>query len=246
MDPSGSKNFQVRIQNIKIFLQPYYFLMVDHFFRQGMPEYKMGSFDKPNEYDADVETWPNLHLNCSLKHSLICLASDKVTQKTIACTGDLEYQFQREKIREIKKSIASKYSEMSAFADEEEQNRPIGMPFLYMRLQIFELCPFLCNYEDLELGDFAAIKKRQIVSPFDLAYFYAKYLELRPGNMSFILFEKTEINSGKNVIKVSYNDFVLLSDIFARFNESYSKFNEFYEQFLASKPALVRRTTTVV
>ena len=47
----------------KCFLQPYYIFMVDHFFREGMPEYPMNSFDKPNEYDSNIETWPSLSLS---------------------------------------------------------------------------------------------------------------------------------------------------------------------------------------
>lgn len=46
--------------------------MVDHFFREGLPVYDMESFDKPNEYDSDIETYPELHLNFTINEALFC------------------------------------------------------------------------------------------------------------------------------------------------------------------------------
>lgn len=36
--------------------------MVDHFFREGLPTYNIDSFDKPNEYNIDVEHNPELNI----------------------------------------------------------------------------------------------------------------------------------------------------------------------------------------
>ena len=75
MFPNGNKDIQVKLNSIKLFVQPYFYLMVDHFFRQGLPSYDMDSFDKPNEYDSDIETYPELHVTVVFKEALICFAS---------------------------------------------------------------------------------------------------------------------------------------------------------------------------
>jgi len=48
MYPSGKKNFNVVMNSLKLILQPYYFLMLQHFFLEGMPSYEEEDFDKPN------------------------------------------------------------------------------------------------------------------------------------------------------------------------------------------------------
>jgi hypothetical protein len=80
--------------------------MLDHFFREGLPVYDMDSFDKPNEYDSDYETYPELHTTVFFKDSLICLAheTDKLS-KIVACRSNMEYEFKRENIKNIKKQI---------------------------------------------------------------------------------------------------------------------------------------------
>jgi hypothetical protein len=89
--------------------------MLDHFFREGIPQYDESSFDKPNEYDSNYETYPEMHLNVNLKNSLLCLASDNMNDnKTIACQLNLEYEFKREKIRKIKKSIINKLDNLTS------------------------------------------------------------------------------------------------------------------------------------
>lgn len=55
MFPDGRKTFSVSLNKLKIFLQPYFYLMLDIFFRDGMPVYDDKSRDKPNEYSSDIE-----------------------------------------------------------------------------------------------------------------------------------------------------------------------------------------------
>ncbi len=39
------KDFVINISNLKLFLQPYYFLMLGHFFNEGLPQYDEKCFD---------------------------------------------------------------------------------------------------------------------------------------------------------------------------------------------------------
>ena len=64
-----------------MFLHPYFYLMMDHFFREGMPVYDKASFDKPNEYTEDYEEYPEMNLQVKLNDSLICFANTEVGEE---------------------------------------------------------------------------------------------------------------------------------------------------------------------
>jgi hypothetical protein len=70
--------------------------------------------------------------------------------------------------------------------------------------------------------------KRQIIAPFDLAFFYARYLQYKHEGGKIIHFEKSEIKSERLIVKISYNDSRLIYDIGTKFIKGYSKFNDFY------------------
>lgn len=58
MHSDGNKNFEIEVAGIKLFIHPYFYLMMDHFFREGMPVYDKNSLDIPNEYTEDYEETP--------------------------------------------------------------------------------------------------------------------------------------------------------------------------------------------
>lgn len=106
MNPNGNKEALIRVDNTKMFVDPYYSFMINHFFGENLPDYPQDSFDKPNEYDADPENWPSITLKVLVDKSLACLADDK--NKTLACTLKAEYDYKREKIRDAKEYLAKK------------------------------------------------------------------------------------------------------------------------------------------
>jgi hypothetical protein len=90
MHPDGKKNFEIDIGGIKIFLHPYFYLMMDHFFREGMPVYDKNSDDKPNDYSEDYEEAPEMYVMVNLTDSLICFANtaksdDEFSSVGVAC-----------------------------------------------------------------------------------------------------------------------------------------------------------------
>ena len=76
MYPDGNKYFKIEINGIKLFLHPYFYLMIDHFFRESMPVYDMKSLDKPNEYSEDFEEYPEIQSTFTMNQSLICLSAN--------------------------------------------------------------------------------------------------------------------------------------------------------------------------
>ncbi len=91
------KKIDIGISNMKIFLQPYFLLMIGHFFKEGQPSYDPDSFDRPNVYNVDVEDASELQCKIHLNNGLLCINPEYSKQqnykKTIAILTKLEYSF---------------------------------------------------------------------------------------------------------------------------------------------------------
>ena len=87
MHPDGRKDFQIEFGGLKLFLHPYFYLMIDHFFREGMPVYDQNSFDKPNEYSEDYEEFPEMNVQVKLSDSLICFANTDAENQSYSSLG---------------------------------------------------------------------------------------------------------------------------------------------------------------
>lgn len=77
MHPDGKKNFNVELGGIKLFVYPYFYFMINHFFTESLPTYDLNSVDKPNEYSEDFEQSPEMNMTFKLTDSLICFANSK-------------------------------------------------------------------------------------------------------------------------------------------------------------------------
>jgi hypothetical protein len=75
MYPNGNKLMQIDMSGLKLFVHPYIYLRISHFFTESIPIYDMKSLDKPNLYDDDYEKIPEMHVIFKLGDSLICLAN---------------------------------------------------------------------------------------------------------------------------------------------------------------------------
>lgn len=62
---------------MKVFVRPYYFLMISHFFSCGYPEFDLDSFECPNHYETDFEKLPILKMKVEVLDSMICIDSFK-------------------------------------------------------------------------------------------------------------------------------------------------------------------------
>lgn len=103
-----------------------------------------------------------------------------------------------------------------------------------MSFIVEEIKPFLCKTSDLEKLLFSDLQKRQIIAPFKPHYFFARFLELADDDL--IVKDRSEIDLKKIIAKISYHDFIMLSDVFAEFASQYDKFNKFYETFKLTRP----------
>ena len=60
-----------------MFVRPYYFLMIAHFFGYGYPQFDMDSFECPIAYETDFEKLPVLKMKVEVLDSMICIDSFK-------------------------------------------------------------------------------------------------------------------------------------------------------------------------
>lgn len=118
MFSDGKKDFLINLSKLKIFLHPYFFLMIDIFFREGMPVYDDTSTDKPNQYTSDPEDCSKLFCKVLMDQVLVCLSSgfsrdqedaeDQLLRsqhkksQTIVCLASIDYEFERENIKAVK------------------------------------------------------------------------------------------------------------------------------------------------
>lgn len=75
MHKGGAKTFKIDVDQLKVFIHPYFYLMLDIFFWEGQPTYAENSFDKPNEYTADIEDSSDIFCKVVMSEILVCLSS---------------------------------------------------------------------------------------------------------------------------------------------------------------------------
>lgn len=147
MHPDGSKSFKIEIDGIKLFLHPYFYMMIDHFFREGLPVYDMQSRDKPNEYSEDPEEYPVISSRFTMKNSLLCLAGpntlDSETVLGIGVPASFDFDFKRERIRQVKAALWDKISKVNVKDAPPEQ--PAQIPISWIKIVSNGLSPYLCE-----------------------------------------------------------------------------------------------------
>lgn len=72
---NGQQIMEMKVDRIKVFLRPVYFLKISHFFGYGYPEFHD---EKPNEYETDFEKFPVMKMKLLVLDSLICVDSFNV------------------------------------------------------------------------------------------------------------------------------------------------------------------------
>jgi hypothetical protein len=92
-----------------------------------------------------------------------------------------------------------------------------------MQVSISELCPFFCLQSDLDGKKFNQVRKREMMSPFTLFFNKSEIIELSkfnerlyalsPDRLIFKLYNKTEANLERTLLKISFNDIKILKGI---------------------------------
>lgn len=71
----GQQHVDCRVDRVKLFVRPDYFLRLGHFFVEGLPEFDPASEDRPNDYEADFEKLPVLKMKLDIVESMLCVES---------------------------------------------------------------------------------------------------------------------------------------------------------------------------
>ena len=101
MAPGGDKTNFIDITSLKIFLKFQTFILLQAFFMNAFPSYKMDSLDKPNGHNEDPERQNTMVVQLNIRDSLICLLN-KPGQDSICCQGDITIDMIQESIKRAK------------------------------------------------------------------------------------------------------------------------------------------------
>jgi hypothetical protein len=66
---------ECKVDKVKMFIRPYFFLKLSHYFGYGAPEFDLSSEDRPNFYETDFEKLPVMKMKFEVLDSLICIDS---------------------------------------------------------------------------------------------------------------------------------------------------------------------------
>ena len=87
-------------------------------------------------------------------------------------------------------------------------------------LSLTDFCPYFCSISDLNGKQFRDVKKREIMSPFNMHFNVTKMIELvnqgeipSVNDLVFKKFKKTEISLDWTLLKLSFQDLKLLKQI---------------------------------
>lgn len=95
----------IEIQKAKIYMRPYVFMLLSHFFIEGLPKYKLTDWDLPNAIQTNEEDAPKMQVELNLKKSMICLDDER---RAIACMSTVTFVFDKLCITKIKESLSQK------------------------------------------------------------------------------------------------------------------------------------------
>jgi len=101
----GEKEMIVDLDKAKIFMRPYIFMLLSHFFVEGLPKYKLTDKDLPNAIQTNPEEAPKMSVELNMWKSMICLDDER---RAIACLSTITFVFDRLCISKIKNQLASK------------------------------------------------------------------------------------------------------------------------------------------
>ncbi|CAI2385812.1 unnamed protein product [Moneuplotes crassus] len=199
---NGEKEITTELQELKCFTKIHIFMLLFHFFTEGLPKYDPNDRDLPNQFDDDVENAPRLSFELNLNKSLICLDDLK---NVIAINLDLCFVYNRYHIKSLKNDLLNQILSKT----NTQGNSHIAKS---IRFNITNCNPYFCKYEDLA-GDikWKKIKKREIIKPFALCYSSKTLLEryetdsFRYNLSTDILVEPVAINMSINQIVSLYS-----------------------------------------
>jgi hypothetical protein len=74
---NGEKSITIDIYKIKLFMRPYIFMLLSHFFIEGLPKYKLTDRDLPNVVLVNPEDSPKMNVELNMNKSMICIDDEK-------------------------------------------------------------------------------------------------------------------------------------------------------------------------
>jgi len=69
----GDKDIKIDCVGFKIYLRLYVFMLMSHFFLEGLPKYSIDDDDLPNSVTLNEEDAPKMCVELNLNETMVCL-----------------------------------------------------------------------------------------------------------------------------------------------------------------------------
>ncbi len=191
--PDGDKDMKVTFQNLKLFMRPYYYLMVHHFFSEAMPQYDMTSFDCPHLWDSNYETYPSLFMRVDFADCVMCMATsfDDTGRAVAIEVENCVYLFQRMKIGQQKKLIVDKVQATRAQRNRGSQHLNINVTETFTESEIPKANSDVKGLEQLDEGE----EEDESTVQMPITCVSLEALQMHPFFCNLEDFETTELRS---------------------------------------------------
>jgi hypothetical protein len=105
MYEGGAKDIRVQMSDIRLFLRLHVFMLLNHFFVEGMPKYEWTDIDLPSGYNDDEESYAPIKFSLLVHESLLCIDDEN---DAIGCKANISIAFERLNLREVKEGYIYK------------------------------------------------------------------------------------------------------------------------------------------
>ena len=158
------------------------FMMIAEFFNTAHPEYSRETFDKPNFYSADPHILPRQEIWLEMEEGLICFENEEDSSQTLVCSSSLIVNKVRETVDTVKLKLLNRFhrnaesvANLHSLTDQDfDHSAKTGLTVL----SLTQFSPFFCDKGDLDGTPFRLVKKRELMSPFNMHYNIYEMMEL--------------------------------------------------------------------
>ena len=243
IDSKREKSFQLTLNGFKLIMRIDIFQLCRYFFLESFPFYDKSSPDLPNLFDPDEDNRPGMKIFVKLKHPIICFLTDDISnkdQELICIKSEVTFGMKNDKISIMKEELVNKYNELinklNHITDKNEKDqtenqiKELHAINNIMKCTIFDICPFICDYKNLDNknNENLFVSKRKIMNDFDFSYISEYIINFKPEENIFIFKNLQDIEFTNINVKASYRDIVLYLNLYNYFYSLYS--DEYYKK----------------
>jgi len=160
-----------------------------------------------------------------IKNPLLCFLSDNLLnydQDLFCLSSEIVIGLKRERISRVKAELVKSFKELTMMKEtviDQAQKDELAMSIknekadtYSMTISLFDVCPFICNMNDVIKKYSFTIPKRKIMDNFILQY-ESKYLLQCANAYTFIISNANKLDLNKTTIKCTYRVYTIFNHL---------------------------------